>query len=204
MEDYLKTIYDIQEYRGYAGPSEVGKKLGITRQTAYDEFKLLLNLNYLVKIKDGKYSLTEEGKREALIFLRKHRLAEVLLYRGLGIPWERVDEESMGIEHGITNLIARQIEEKYGELSCPHGNPIPSPDGKIEIKKDIKIENCNDGEYTLSRIVFEEEEWLKFLKINNMLPGTKLKIINRKIFINENELKISDEIKNALRFQKIT
>ncbi|MGP6294380.1 iron dependent repressor, metal binding and dimerization domain protein [Caldiplasma sukawensis] len=157
-----------------------------------------------MKIKDGKYSLTEEGKREALIFLRKHRLAEVLLYRGLGIPWEMVDEESMGIEHGITNLIARQIEEKYGELSCPHGNPIPSPDGKIEIKKDIKIENCNDGEYTLSRIVFEEEEWLKFLKINNMLPGTKLKIINRKIFINENELKISDEIKNALRFQKIT
>lgn len=161
-------------------------------------------MNFLLKINDGKYSLTEDGKKEALIFLRKHRLAEVLLYRGLGIPWEMVDEESMGIEHGITSLIAEQIEVKYGALSCPHGNPIPTPEGKIEIKNDRKIENCEDGDYTFSRIVFEEKEWLKFLKKNNLLPGIKLKIMDKRIFINENEVKISDEIKDAMRFQRIT
>jgi DtxR family Mn-dependent transcriptional regulator len=58
--------------------------------------------------------------------LRRHRLAERLLFDMLGLDWIEAHEQAHTLEHTMTDEVALRISERLGHpLTCPHGNPIP-------------------------------------------------------------------------------
>ena len=58
--------------------------------------------------------------------MRRHRLAERLLFDYLGLDWISAHEQAHTLEHTMTEEVAQRISEKLGNpLTCPHGNPIP-------------------------------------------------------------------------------
>ena len=176
-EDYLKSIEEFTSYQGYASLSDLAHHLCSKRQSSYDEMKILVQQGFVERTAKGQYVLTEAGTREANIFLRKHRIAEILLWKSLSIPWEAVDDEAMGIEHGITDEIAKAVCEKFGCEKCPHGNPVPAPDGSVVEPKDVffsQLEPDRDQDVYISRVIFENPEILTFLGQNDLLPGSKL------------------------------
>ncbi|WP_010917196.1 metal-dependent transcriptional regulator [Thermoplasma volcanium] len=177
-EDYLKIIQELVLYQDYAQLSDIAKSLQVKRQSARDEINHLIDLGMVKKIDRGKYVLTDQGDIEANIFLRKHRTAEVLLSQCVGIEWDAVDREAMGIEHGMTEEIIHRVIERFNAKRCPHGNPIPSPEGYVEKIDDVRITDLNEtGDVIISRIIYETDEILNYLYANQILPGAKVKII---------------------------
>ncbi|PYB68236.1 metal-dependent transcriptional regulator [Thermoplasma sp. Kam2015] len=166
-------------YKGYATLADISKSLNVKRQSVRDEINHLILLHMVEKIERGKYQLTIEGNHEANKFLRKHRTAEVLLSKCIGIPWERVDEEAMGIEHGMTEEIIQRTLERFGVTRCPHGNPIPDPDGEVQEINDKSIMSVDvPRTLKISRIVYETDEILHFLAMNDLLPDRVIKVLS--------------------------
>jgi len=76
-------------------------------------------------------TLTAKGEKIALNILRRHRLAERLLTDVLNAEWSSVHEDACKLEHALTREVVTLLERKLGyPKSCPHGNPIPSENGK--------------------------------------------------------------------------
>lgn len=171
-EDYLKSLDEFTLYKGFASLSDIAHLLNTTRQSAYDEIKILLQKGFVIKQDRGKYVLSPAGQQAANLFLRKHRIAEILLWKGLSMKWEQIDDQAMGIEHGITEDIARAVCQKFGCETCPHGNPVPDIMGNVSEINDLTMDELLPGKsYKISRVIFENREILEFLGQNSLLPG---------------------------------
>ena len=80
----------------------------------------------LIAISDNQVTLTEAGMPEARSVVRRHRLAERLLYDVLGTKDALMHEKACKFEH----LLDRGLDENICTLLghpkiCPHGKPIP-------------------------------------------------------------------------------
>ena len=85
----------------------------------------LLGLNY-VAAHAGRVSLRPEGRDEARMTVRRHRLAERLMMDILDIQGASGDERACEFEH----LLHHGVDTKICTLlnhptTCPHGKPIP-------------------------------------------------------------------------------
>ena len=70
--------------------------------------------------------LTEAGRAIATATLRRHRLAEMLLYTLLGVDRELASELGCLVEHRIREEMLEALCTLLGHPSaCPHGRPIP-------------------------------------------------------------------------------
>ncbi|MHB1492193.1 MAG: metal-dependent transcriptional regulator [Thermoplasmataceae archaeon] len=205
-EDYLKCIHEYMELRGYATLTDIANILGTARQTVFDEINILIDRNQVERIDKGRYRLTEIGTREAMKFLRKHRVAEILLWKGLGITWSELDDQAMGIEHGMTETIIQKVCHNYGCLKCPHGNYVPDEKGVAAEPEDFKITDFSQPrKVSLSRVVFESPEILRFLEDNSILPGREITILNsNSIYLSDSiePLNVPDIFFGALRFSE--
>ena len=205
-EDYLKSITELKDYKGFATLADISQILGTARQTVYDEIKILLEKNFVKRDRRGKYSLTEDGEKEANLFLRKHRVAEVILWKGLNMKWSMLDDQAMGIEHGITEEIISAACGKFNCDKCPHGNPIPDAYGRVSIPVDLKYDDLEpDQGYFVNRVIFETPEVLQFLEANSLLPDARILKLNQQGMFklgNNKNLHIPDHILDAIRFRK--
>lgn len=171
-EDYLKLIKELTDYQGYASLMQISHQLGVARQTVYDEMEIMIQRNLVKRINKGQYVLTKAGIVESNRFLRKHMVAEILLWKGLKLRWSELDSEAMGIEHGMTEGIIEKVCEIHGCRTCPHGNLIPGPDGSVQETDDFKLEpKTKYDKIVVSRVVYETPEILKFMENNNLFPG---------------------------------
>ena len=90
----------------------------------------LVSENYVIMDRESKaVVLTEEGKVYAREVVRKHRLAERLLFDVLRMKDGKFETEACAFEH----LLAPQVVEGICTLlghprKCPHGLPIPKGD----------------------------------------------------------------------------
>jgi len=134
IEDYAKTIYALSRQR--QGPvlnGEVAERLGVTPATATAMLQRLAGLGLVDYLPYKGVTLTAAGERLALEVLRHHRLIEAYLSEALGMPVDRVHDEAEVLEHYISEDLELLIAAKLGEPSHdPHGNPIPSPDLRLE------------------------------------------------------------------------
>ena len=98
------------------------------------EKKIIKKANLLKNLKDSGMiiitkdiiKLTEKGYKAAQKVVRRHRLAERLLYDVLSLQKEDIEEPSCEFEH----ILSEDVEESICTLlghpkECPHGKPIP-------------------------------------------------------------------------------
>lgn len=206
-EDYLKIIDELTNYRGFATLNDISKFLSVTRQSVYDEMNILIDRKLVERTNKGEYTLTQDGKREANIFLRKHRIAEILLSHALHMNWNMLDTEAMGIEHGITENIAELVCENFGCSTCPHGNPVPDRNGNVKDPDDLYLSELSPlTRVRFSRVIFESSEVLDFLFNNSILPGTVLEVDeNGHAYSTKDRtrVKIPEPISSAMKFLNI-
>ncbi|MFX1251159.1 MAG: metal-dependent transcriptional regulator [Promethearchaeota archaeon] len=112
--------------------------------------------------------LTDEGYATAKAMQRKHRLAEVLLDKILGLEWEIIHDEACCLEHGMTESIAEAIFAKLGSsLLTPYGFPIPSnsPEREVIHFNDISLIDAPlNKTLILKRVKPSHDELLQELK----------------------------------------
>ncbi|MDX1931470.1 MAG: metal-dependent transcriptional regulator [Capsulimonadales bacterium] len=135
--DVLKAIYSLQDTRQDAPekvalPSDIAARTGTSRAFVT---KMLQNMERQGLIEYAPYRgarLTREGRKSAVELSRHHRLLERFLTDYLGYSLPDAHREAERMEH----VISEQFEERLDAFmnfpdTCPHGAPIPNPDGTM-------------------------------------------------------------------------
>lgn len=126
----------------------------------------------------GSLRLSDEGRRQAIGILRRHRLSERLLTDVLGLPWDRAHEEAMRLEHRISpdgeSRLAALLDNP---ATCPHGGPIPAADGSTPDPGAGTLDRVAAGATVrIQQIADEAGEFLRYLASLGLLPDTELHV----------------------------
>src|SRR5918912_2953454 len=128
--------------------------------------------------------LTERGVRVALEVLRHHRLLELYLATSLGVPWDRVHDEAEVLEHVLSEELEELIAAKLGHPTRdPHGDPIPTPDGRIEEAPTAALHDLEAGACGLFvRVSDSDPEMLRYLAARGIAPGDAVEVVEKQPF----------------------
>ena|SRR3989338_4114040 len=133
VENYLKQIYKIQEQEGRVTTSVLSDRLQISAPSVTEMIKKLADEGSVTYTPYKGVELTGAGKKKALHIVRRHRLWELFLVEILKFPWDEIDEEAERLEHFMSEKLEKRIDEILGYPNRdPHGDSIPTPDGKVE------------------------------------------------------------------------
>jgi DtxR family Mn-dependent transcriptional regulator len=93
-EMYLRTILELEEEGLVPIRARISERLGHSGPTV-SQTVARMERDGLVEIADDRLLvLTDDGRRDAVSVMRKHRLAERLLADVIGLEWEFVHEEA--------------------------------------------------------------------------------------------------------------
>lgn len=127
--------------------------------------------------------LTPEGRRLAINVLRKHRLVETFLVNVLKMDWSRVHEEAELLEHAISEEVLNRLDALLGHPDTdPHGDPIPTRNGKLSSQVYATLATCVAGRVLrIVRVTDQSAEFLQFAEQNGLQPGATLRVTDRNL-----------------------
>lgn len=133
MQNYLKVIWGLQEWSD--APvlnSAIAESAGVRLSTVSDALRKLSEQGLIEHIRYGSVSLTDLGRSHAVAMTRRHRLIETFLVQMLGYEWDEVHEEADRLEHAVSDELIDRIDLALGyPTRDPHGDPIPSAEGRV-------------------------------------------------------------------------
>ena len=140
-EDFLSAIYKYRDDDGNIKANIIAEKLSVSNAAVTDMLKKLSKDGYVDYRRYKGIKLSEDGEDYARNMVRRHRIWEVFLHQVVGIPWDEVHVEAHNLEHGASDSLINRMEEMLDFPAFdPHGDPIPSKDGKIpKQKKNISL-----------------------------------------------------------------
>lgn len=177
-ENYLKALYNLSNESGGVNVNELSKALKIKMPTVTSMMKKLAEKKLVHYESYKPLRLTDKGKKEAGLIIRKHRLTEMFLVEKMKFGWEDVHDIAEQIEHIQSPDFFEKMDELLGYPKFdPHGSPIPDKNGKMFWKEYDKLSDCKVGEtLKLSAVINTSSDFLKFLNSREMHLGLKIKI----------------------------
>ncbi|UCC59047.1 MAG: metal-dependent transcriptional regulator [Candidatus Bathyarchaeum sp.] len=177
-EEYLEAIYRLEKKRGSAKTMELARKLEVVPGSVTNTIESLERRGLVIHEPYKGVKLTEKGRKLASNVLRKHRLAERLLTDILHLDWSEVHDAACKLEHALSPEILDPLENALGHpKTCPHGNPIPTKNGRLLEEKSKPLADLNSGENgVIVKIADEKPTTLKVLDSLGLIPGSYVKI----------------------------
>lgn len=177
-ENYLKALFILADEKGEAGVNELSKRLDIKMPTVNSMMKKLADKKLVHYESYKPLRLTEKGKKEAGLIIRKHRLTEMFLVEKMGFGWEEVHEIAEQIEHIQSPSFFDKMDAMLGYPKVdPHGSPIPDKTGKLVWKQYNKLSSCKAGETVrLAAVIDSATDFLTYLNSRELKLGLKIKI----------------------------
>ena len=147
VEDYLKVIYGHTEWQpDPISPSQLAARLGLAPSTVTEMVKKLVTAGHVEHAPYGAVRLTATGRAEALRMVRRHRLVETWLVQQYGYGWDEVHDEAEVLEHTMSDRLLEAIDVQLGRPARdPHGDPIPTRDGAVEIPDAVLLSTLDAG-----------------------------------------------------------
>ena len=184
IEDYLRTIYALEEEVQPVIAARVAEEVGVTPSTMVSTLRRLEGEGYLKVVRRKEIHLTAEGKQVAERILRRHFLLERFLTDLLGLDWVKAHQEAHRLEHALSQEVEDRLAKLLGyPTTCPHGNPIPSQDSQrppkskgtpldsIAAGKEVELDYITEGGERDARL-------LGFLQEHRLVPGTKVRVLD--------------------------
>lgn len=195
VEDYLKTIYEIERVAGSAGTNDIAARLAIAPASVSGMLKRLAEQGLLAHERYRGVRLTDAGRRAALRTIRRHRVIESYLAQALGYPWDRVHDEAERLEHAASDELIDRMAAAIGEPAHdPHGDPIPSREGTVEERQLDTLASAEAGtSVRILRVGDRDGERLRYLAELGITPGTTVRVVARAPFGGPITLAIGDE-----------
>src|SRR5262249_53498158 len=105
---------------------------------------------------------------------------EAFLVNVMGFGWHEVHEEADRISRAITPVVADRMAEMAGNPThCPHGEPIPSPEGVLPPFHDYPLTEAPEKTpLIISRVRTRERDRLEYLAALGLLPGVHLEVLH--------------------------
>ena len=185
MENYVKAIYGLQRRAG--GPvstNALAERLSVTPASASGMVKKLAERGLVAHEPYRGVELSRAGEALALEVLRHHRLLELYLTESLGVPWDRVHDEAEVLEHVLSEELEELIAAKLGDPTHdPHGDPIPTRDGRIDEAETQALDALGPGANgTFVRVSDSDPEMLRWLAERGISPGDAFEVTDRQPF----------------------
>ena len=172
-EMYLKTVNELMMGNDAVPISALAKRLSVTNVSATEMVHKLQDQGLLEHEPYRGVLLTKDGRNRALQILRNHRLWECFLVKKLNLSWEQVHDLACRMEHVLDTEVVEALAVFLGQPEgCPHGNPIPTVDGKIAPAKGIPLSELKPGEGGVIMSIHPESTLLlKYLAARNIKLG---------------------------------
>ncbi len=207
-ENYLKVIYHLSHLSPKGvNTNAIAAMIETKASSVTDMLKKLSEKDWINYQKYQGVSLTDKGKLNAKIIVRKHRLWEVFLVEKLGFSWDEVHEVAEELEHIKSEKLINQLDHFLNFPSFdPHGDPIPNAKGELpNINKQLLSEIEVGKTITCVGVKDSSVDFLQYLNKQHISLGTKIKILDIEFFdrtikieVNNAVLVISDKIANNL------
>lgn len=183
-ENYLKALFHLVDNEGKVTINELSKFLNVKMPSVNNMMKKFADKKWVIYETYKPLIVTENGRREAALVVRKHRLTEMFLVKKMNFGWENVHEIAEQLEHVHSQVFFDKMDEilDYPKFD-PHGEPIPDKDGNI-ISQDLqKLSSCEPGEdVVFASVTLSDDAFLNYLNDRKLLLNTKVKILKVESF----------------------
>lgn len=184
VEDYLKRIFLEQQQVGddLVPTGQIAQALRVTPGTATAMVKTLADSGLVRYEPYAGVRLSAAGEQLATHVLRRHRLVELFLVEVMGIDWSEVHAEAEILEHAVSDRLIDRMDAMLGRPDTdPHGDPIPSPSGRLPQRLDAwtLLECPVDTGLRVVRVTDQRSEFLLLLDRHGLRPGRTLKVVSR-------------------------
>jgi DtxR family Mn-dependent transcriptional regulator len=176
VEDYLETIYELEESGVPVMRARLVERLGVSAPTVSETVARLTREGYVSLDEQRVVHLTDRGRHAATGVMRRHRLAERLLVDILHVPWHQVHDEAHRLEHAISDSLEPYLVKALGDPgTCPHGNPIPGSANRTDLSDQVPLTDLGAGERAVVRRIDEAVEArpdaMRALEEQRLMPG---------------------------------
>lgn len=196
-ENYLKAIFKILNTDGTFTVNELSKSLNIKMPSVNSMMKKFMQRGWINYESYKPIKITELGKKEAALIVRKHRLTEMFLVEKMGFGWENVHEIAEQLEHIHSDIFFDKMDEllNFPKID-PHGEPIPDKDGNIIHQNLIKLSECKVNEkVTLASVTESSDDFLTYLSLRDLKLNTEIQILEIEKFDLSMSIKTNNEVK---------
>ncbi len=211
-ENYLKTIFHLGGGESKSiTTNAIAEQMETKPSSVTDMAKKLSEKGLVDYVRYQGVSLTDFGTKTALSIIRKHRLWEVFLVEKLDFTWDEVHEVAEQLEHIKSEKLIDKIDELLDfPRYDPHGDPIPTKDGKFQ-ERDEKLlsEMPINSKGICVGVKDSSVPFLKFLDKNNIALGNTIKVMDKEDFdhslriqLEGKEMRISYQIASNLYVKK--
>jgi DtxR family Mn-dependent transcriptional regulator len=194
MENYLKAIFEIQEWADRASTSSIAERMSIAPPSVTAMVKKLAELRLVTHEPYQGVRLTRAGEMAAAEVVRHHRLIEKYLADALGVPWDRVHEEAEKLEHVISEDLEDRIDGALGYPTVdPHGAPIPARDGRVSRVTALPLSESAGGDRVVVVEVDDRDPGLlRYLGDRQLFPGTAVEVVRVEPYGGATVLRVGD------------
>jgi DtxR family Mn-dependent transcriptional regulator len=185
VENYLKAIYQAQmglgRHDGLVPMGQLAAALSVVPGTATTMVKALAESGLVRYEPYAGVRLTKAGEKLAALVLRRHRLVELFLVKVMGMSWTEVHDEAEALEHAVSDRLIDRIDEMLGRPEVdPHGDPIPSAEGRLDLPAYETLLTCALNEpVRVSRVSDQDRDFLHFIERHDLKPGAVVSVTDR-------------------------
>ena len=182
VENYLKTIFLAQAALGQGEElvpmGQLAAALGVVPGTATTMVKALSESGLVHYEPYMGVRLTPAGEKLAGLVLRRHRLIELFLVKVLGMSWAEVHDEAERLEHAVSEQLIDRIDEMLGRPSVdPHGDPIPTAEGRVATPDYLDLLSAPTGvALVVTRVLDQDPGFLRFVEQHELVPGRRTRV----------------------------
>jgi DtxR family Mn-dependent transcriptional regulator len=179
-ENYLKAIFHLRKDDNTVTVNELSKFMNVKMPSVNNMMKKFAQKDWVIYETYKPLIITELGKKEAALIVRKHRLTEMFLVEKMNFGWENVHEIAEQLEHVHSEMFFDKMDEllQFPKFD-PHGEPIPNKDGAI-ISLDLqKLSETKKGDtVTFSAVTVSDDDFLNFLNSKELELGNILTVVD--------------------------
>ncbi|WP_304344353.1 metal-dependent transcriptional regulator [Chryseobacterium koreense] len=178
-ENYLKAIFHLNNDENTVTINELSKFLNVKMPSVNNMMKKFAQKKWVIYESYKPLLITDSGKKQAALVVRKHRLTEMFLVEKMNFGWENVHEIAEQLEHVHSDLFFDKMDEilNYPKFD-PHGEPIPDKDGNIIAQDLTQLSKCNLGDQVIfSSVTSSEDEFLNFLNDKKLELGRQITVL---------------------------
>lgn len=124
QEEYLKTIYILENSNQKARVTDIAKKLQITKPSVNKAINVLKEMKLVESEPYKDITLTKQGKEKAQEILKRYDTLKIFLIEVLEIDSEKAQEEAQNMKHAMSKETEQKLEVyinkilNLGDLDC--------------------------------------------------------------------------------------
>jgi len=210
FEELLETIWTLRE----EGEKKIQYVLEATQEAHPHKLLEAMEREGLIRLSGGEVILQEKGEKKAESLIRRHRLAERLLFDLFQLEDAEIESTACEFEHILSPEVTDSVCTFLGHPPvCPHGKPIPKGPCCAKFQKEIRplvMRLCDLEAGESGRIVYittRHRTRLDRLSALGVMPGNVIRLHQKRpsfiVQVDETLIAIDREISEEIYVKRL-